>query len=448
VLRREIAGLREVAPWLFAPELCTCVVGSAALVEACARAGLEPPAAEDLDLAWALDPDAGRALLDRHGVGLPTTEGSRDRGTLAFRAGGGRRIEITTFRGAGRSPAERIEQDLGRRDMTIGAIAWWLAEDRIVDPSGGLDDWRAGRIEPVGEALERIAEHPIRYLRWFRRAHELGFELSRKIRRLRFDPAWFEPIPREALAAELRRALDRLRSPGALLVELHEAGALASLAAELAPQFDGRPAGPLRHHPELGQGLHLVLALEWAAARARDLPAADRNAVMVAVLTHDLGKNLTRPADLPSHPGHEGDGVPLVRSLLDRLPGLTDPRGRKLAEQVCRLHLLVRRLGEMRGGTLAGLYERELRGADFPLPLFALAVGADVGGRLGREAEGEAVRAQVEAELGALRQAAAAVDARPLREAHGEDLDGFKQALHRARAVAIRRALRGGGNGD
>src|SRR5690606_30662622 len=99
-----------------------------------------------------------------------------------------------------------------------------------------------------------------------------------------------------------------------------------------------------------------------------------RNAVLVAVLCHDLGKGRTRPDDLPSHPGHEEAGVPLVRALLDRLPGLTDARGRRLAEQVSRLHLVVRQLGRLRPGTLARLYDEELRGAGFPVELFALAV--------------------------------------------------------------------------
>lgn len=416
------------------------MVGSAALAEACHRAGVDGPDAGDLDLAWSLDPAAGGARLEAAGVRLPTTTGNRARGTLAFRVAG-RRIEITSFRGAGATPRERITQDLARRDMTIGAVAWWLAEDEVLDPFGGLDDWRARRIVPVGDPRERADEHPIRCVRWFRRAHELGFEIAGPIRKLPFDPAWAGTIPREALAAELRRALDKLASPGRLIVELHEVGVLAHLVPELVPQLDGRPAGPIRYHPELSQGLHLVLALEWAAARTSGLDAVARNAVMVAVLCHDLGKNRTPRARLPSHPGHERDGIPVLRSLLDSLPGLTDAAGRRLAEQVCRLHLEVRRLDELRAGTVATLYDRDLRAKDFPLALFALAVGADVGGRLGRDAEGDAAREKVERELAVVRAAAESVDATALREQHGQELDAFRAALHAARARAIARAL-------
>lgn len=436
-----VALLRAEAPWLLAPELGTCVVGSAATAEACRRAGEPGPDAEDVDLAWGVDLDAATALLESHGVLLPTTEGSRSRGTLACRVGG-RRIEITSFRGAGDgSVEERIVADLARRDMTIGALAWWLGEDRIIDPFGGLQHWRERRIEPVGDPAERADEHPIRYLRWFRRAHELGFELGRGIRKLHVDPRWAELTPREAVAAELRRALDRQRSPGDMLVDLHESGGLQHFLPELAPQFDGRPAGPRRYHPEIGQALHVLLALRWAADRTRSLDPNARNAVMVAVLAHDLGKNLTPDGELPSHHGHEHAGVPLVRSLLDSLPGLTDPRGRRLAEQVCRLHLDVRRLREMRPGTLASLYDRELRAKDFPVDLFALAVGADVGGRLGHEAEGDSVRATVEQELRTLRDAAGSVDAAAIRSQCGsDDIERFRTELHAARARAIRAA--------
>ena len=55
----------------------------------------------------------------------------------------------------------------------------------------------------------------------------------------------------------LRTSLLDLDSPGRMLLELAEDGQLTALFPELAPQFDGRPAGPIRHHPEIGQGLHL-----------------------------------------------------------------------------------------------------------------------------------------------------------------------------------------------
>ena len=398
------------------------------------------PEVADLDLAWALDVDAGTALLEQHGVHRPTTEANRQRGTLAASLDG-QRIEITSFRGdgAGHPLEQRIESDLSARDMTVGALAWWLAEDRVLDPLAGLDHWCKKKVVPVGDVAERVAEHPVRWLRYFRRAHQWGFELDRSVRRLPADATLLQSIPAEATAAEFRAALLQCASPGRLLLELHEAGLLEPIAPELAPQFDGRPAGPVRHHPEVSQALHLVLSLEWVIAHSRELPQQDRLTAAIAVLCHDLGKGLTAPDELPSHPGHETSGIPLIASLLDRLPGLADSTARRMAELVSRLHLVVRRFDEMRLGTQVTLYERYFRHRDFRVDLFALSVGADSGGRLGLEAEGERVAEQVARDVTRLRERCDSVDAAAVRAEFGDDTEGFIRALHQRRAEALRR---------
>lgn len=417
-----------------------CVVGSSALAEACRRAGHRGPDVADLDLAWALGVEPGTALLRTHGVWRATTDANQGRGTLALSLDG-RRIEITSFRGGVEGPMrDHIEADLAARDMTVGALAWWLCEDSLLDPLGGLDDWCAKRIVPVGQPIDRVREHPVRWLRYYRRAHQWGFELDRSVRRLQADAALLALIPPEALAAELRAALLDCASPGRLLLELFEAGLLEPIAPELAPQFDGRPAGPVRHHPEVSQALHLVLSLEWIVARSVDLSAADRLIATVAVLCHDLGKGLTPPHELPSHMGHETAGVPLIKTLLDRLPGLADSTARRMAEATSRLHLVVRRFDQLRPGTMVDLYERHFRHRDFRVDLFALAIGADTGGRLGREAEGDRAAEKVRADITWLRDCCDRVDAATLRKRFGDDTAGFRAALHQQRAETLRRS--------
>lgn len=442
-----LAWLRREAPWLQESALGACLVGSHALALACARAGIAAPPPRDLDLAWALDVERGERLLRERGVFLPTTGGNVERGTLAMKLAG-RRIEITTFRGQdgdsgdddgridGAAMAQRIERDLAGRDMTIGAIACELGSGRLHDPFGGVEHFAQRRIVAVGDPAQRIREHPVRWLRYYRKAQERGFELDPRVRSVDLRPDVLDASPREAIALELRAALAQCPSPGRFFVDLHEARLLAHFAPELALQFDGRPAGPQRWHPELSQGLHLVLALQWAAANTQELDERDRIAVLVAVLCHDLGKGCTEPREMPAHIGHEHAGVPHVTRLLDRLPGLADQRTRSLAVAVCALHLQARKLDEQRPGTQADLYDRWFRGADFPVDLFALAVGADSAGRLGHEADGQAVRAEVEERLVRLRTACASVDAAALRRQHA-DLDRFREELRRARIDAI-----------
>lgn len=436
-----VAFLRGTAPWLLDPALGTCIVGSHALAIACARAGVPGPAPADLDLSWALDPTTGTRLLRERGAFLATTDGNLGRGTVAAKIGD-RRLEITTLRsGDPRAPIDqRIDADLRARDMSIGALAVEPHSGRVHDPVGGLTDWQQRRIMAVGEPGDRVREHPVRWLRYYRKAHQLGFALDRRVRALDLKTSVLRDVPPEAIAMELRSGLENCASPGRFFLELHEAGLLRPIAPELAPQFDGRPAGPQRFHPEVSQALHMVLCLEWAVQNCGSLGSRDRTAVLVSVLCHDVGKGFTKDCDLPSHPGHERKGRPILERLLDRLPGLADARARSLAIAVCELHVDVRKLHEMRAGTLAGFYDRYFRQQDFPVDLFALAVGADTGGRLGLEAEGHAVRERLARELHWLRRTCESVDAAALR-AKFTDLAEFRASLHETRARALAAAM-------
>lgn len=436
-----VAFLRDRVAWLAAPELGVCIVGSSALRISCVEAGIAGPDPGDLDLAWALDIGTGKALLEQHGVFLATTEGNLARGTLAMSVDG-TRIEVTTLRGTtDETPlADRITADLAERDMTIGSVAVELATGRIHDPNLGLEDWRRRRVVAVGDPADRVRVHPIRWLRYFRKAHQLGFDLDRAIRSLRLDPTVLADLPPEAVALELRAMLLGCSSPGRCLLELHEAGLLETLSPEIARQFDGRPAGRQRWHPEVSQALHLILALEWIVEHTREMTERDRLAVHLAVLTHDLGKGYTPDGELPAHRGHEEGGVEHVERFLGRWPGLADSRTRMLARHVCALHLVVRRFDQLRTGTLARLYEERFRAKDYPVRLFALAVGADSAGRLGLAHQGKPVCEQVAAQIEWLRSACAGVDAGALREQHPDDIDGFRRALHEARTRAIRAA--------
>ncbi|HZT55415.1 MAG TPA: hypothetical protein VFA35_04250 [Burkholderiaceae bacterium] len=435
--RDPVAWLQAHGGWLFERELGACIVGSHALAIACRRAGIAAPTPRDLDLAWSLDVDEGRALLERRGVFVPTTDGSVQRGTLALKIDH-QRLEVTAFRDARpRNPlAQRIADDAAARDMTVGALAVELATGVVHDPTGGLGHWQQRRIVPVGDPGERVREHPVRWLRYYRKAHEWSFELDRSVRRLRLPPHVLASVPREALGAELRAALLYCASPGRFFVDLHEIGVLAWLAPELDLQFDGRPAGPQRWHPEIAQSLHLVLALEWAAANSQHLDERDRLAVMVAVLCHDLGKGFTDAAELPGHPGHERLGVPHVHAFLRRFPGLLDRRGAALAQDVCALHVEIRGMHELRPGTLARLYDQHFRARDYPIEPFALAVAADSGGRLGLADAGRRVHEQVASDLRWLRRCCEAIDATALRT-RCADLAAFRAALHEARARAL-----------
>jgi len=113
-------------------------------------------------------------------------------------------IEVATFRGGGRdrsTDGERHihngmivrdnlygtrEEDALRRDFSVNALYYNIADFSVIDYAGGLDDLRIGRLRLIGEDPEkRYREDPVRMLRAVRFACKLGFTI---------DPACEQPL--------------------------------------------------------------------------------------------------------------------------------------------------------------------------------------------------------------------------------------------------------------
>ena len=98
-------------------------------------------------------------------------------------------IEVTTFRtesdySDGRHPDKveytgKIEEDLGRRDFTMNAIAASLFDGKIVDPYGGQADIEKKIIRTVGNPLDRFMEDGLRPIRAIRFASKLNFSIEK-----------------------------------------------------------------------------------------------------------------------------------------------------------------------------------------------------------------------------------------------------------------------------
>jgi tRNA nucleotidyltransferase (CCA-adding enzyme) len=216
--------------------------------------------------------------------------------------------------------------------------------------------------------------------RFAARYAELGFRIAPEtlelMRRISADGEARTLVP-ERVWQETERALDE-EHPEVYFQVLRDCGALAVIFPEVDALF-GVPQPP-RWHPEIDTGVHVLLALRYAAAHAAS------NVVRFAVLTHDLGKAVTPKADWPSHQRHEEFGVPLIEALCDRLKV---PNGhRELAILTARHHTLVHRALELRPATLLTLLEncdafrRPERFGEL-----LLACEADARGRTGRERE-------------------------------------------------------------
>ena len=247
-------------------------------------------------------------------------------------------------------PSVSLEEDLGRRDFTINAIA--QADDgTLVDPLGGVRDIEARVLRHAGPAFVEDPLRVLRAARFMARFASLGFRVAPETQALMREMArageLAELVP-ERVWQELSRALTYAK-PSAFLRTLRDCDALA----QVLPEVDALYGVPQRadYHPEVDTGLHQELVSDMAAR------LAPGDAVIgFAALTHDLGKALTPQDVLPKHIGHEHAGLEPMRALCERLKVPTGHR--ELAVMACREHLNVHRLFELRDSTVLELLSR------------------------------------------------------------------------------------------
>ncbi|OQX44854.1 MAG: poly(A) polymerase, partial [Candidatus Sedimenticola endophacoides] len=104
-------------------------------------------------------------------------------------------IEVATFRSM-RDPADEgdreldngmlvrdnvygtIEEDALRRDFTVNALYYNIADFSVIDYAGGMQDLQAGVLRLLGDPETRYREDPVRMLRAVRFAAKLGFVIN------------------------------------------------------------------------------------------------------------------------------------------------------------------------------------------------------------------------------------------------------------------------------
>ena len=321
-------------------------------------------------------------------------------------------------------PDVTIEQDLGRRDLTINAIAK-DADGNIVDPYDGVADIERRVLRHVSAAF---VEDPVRILRVARfaaRFASLGFEVAPEtmaLMRSMVDDGEVAALVQDRVWKETERALtgsdsrvyfETLRACGALRVLFPEVDALFGV-----PQ-------PERWHPEIDTGVHVMMVLDQAEKLSPDLE------VRFAALVHDLGKATTARRDLPSHPRHEQRGVKLIRKLAKRMP--VPNRCRDLGVLVAEYHTHCHRAFDLRASTILRVLEAsDAFRRDGRFEQFLLTCEADARGREGLESRDYA---QADLFRGAF-AAARAVDAGAIAaENSPEDI---AEAVRRERLAAVK----------
>ena len=194
-------------------------------------------ASADWDLATRARPEQVRHLFRR------TVPIGVEHGTIGVLARDGTMYEVTTFRRDvethGRHAtvefADRLDDDLARRDFTINAVAWHPLRDDLHDPFGGVDDLERGLLRTVGQPADRLAEDYLRVLRALRFAGR--FELT-------VDPPTWDAVcgagdrlgilSPERVREELLKVLAVDPRPSLALSLYASAGVLGALMPELA----------------------------------------------------------------------------------------------------------------------------------------------------------------------------------------------------------------------
>lgn len=211
--------------------------------------GLEP---KDFDVATDATPDEVRELFRNARL-----IGRRFR--LAHVRFGREIIEVATFRAphdeadhhteavvedSGRILRDNVygslEQDVWRRDFTVNSLYYDIADESVIDYTGGVTDLREGVLRLIGDPEQRYREDPVRMLRAVRFAAKLDFDIDEASEQTIHDLA---PLIRDTPPARLFEEFIKLMHSGAA-VEAFELLRHYDLLIHIAPSTADALDGP------------------------------------------------------------------------------------------------------------------------------------------------------------------------------------------------------------
>ena len=229
-------------------------------------------------------------------------------------------VEITTYRSEAkysdkRHPdavkyAEKIEDDLSRRDFTVNAIAM-DSKKKIVDLFEGQKDLENKIIRTVGNPEERFNEDALRMLRAVRFATTLNFKIEEKTAEaIRKNSIWLEAVSKERIRDEFVKIImaDKAAEGIELLRELN---LLKFVLPELLENYG---VAQNKHHT-YDCYWHAVKALEFTAKKKLSLD------VRLAALLHDIGKPRSKngEGENATFYNHEMIGAKMAFQILNTL---------------------------------------------------------------------------------------------------------------------------------
>jgi tRNA nucleotidyltransferase (CCA-adding enzyme) len=206
-----------------------------------------------------------------------------------------------------------LEDDLGRRDFTVNAIAYSISQGHLVDCFKGQTDILDKRLVAVGDAHERFEEDALRMLRGIRLSVELGFTISHETySAIENKRKGLEKISKERIRDEFTRMI-MSPDPQQALFHLKQLEILTYVLPDLERSVDIEQN---RSHIYTVYE-HLVRSLQHAADSNFSLE------VRLAALFHDISKPETRRVSHETGEvtfyGHEVVGARVTKKALEWL---------------------------------------------------------------------------------------------------------------------------------
>jgi tRNA nucleotidyltransferase (CCA-adding enzyme) len=269
-----------------------------------------------------------------------------------------------------------LEEDLGRRDITVNSMAYDIDEG-LIDPFNGQDDVANKVLRHTGTAF---VEDPVRVLRIARLRARFGSEWTvapeTKVLIYRMAKSGIlNELQADRVWKEMSRALME-PNPQLFFDTLLECDALHVIFPEIYKLLTALESN--RWHPEKTALAHTMLVLEQSARF--DFPLD----VRFACLVHDIGKGLTRFENLPSHFGHDVNGVALVEAFANRIS--VPAKIRDHAKKATRYHMSMHKLSTLNDKTFVKMFDAMSVKNDPRSVEVLLCVGiCDERGRLGSE---------------------------------------------------------------
>lgn len=221
-------------------------------------------------------------------------------GTISA-AKGDRSIEITTYRTESYDPNSRkpevdfgtnIDEDLGRRDFTMNAMAITVPDFRFIDPFNGITDIDAQLIRTPHTPEQSFNDDPLRMLRAARFAGQLNFQIAPDVfNAMREMASRITIVSPERVRDEFIKMI-LSDNPRAALTALVDSG----LAEYILPELPLLQLEADEHHHHKDVYEHTLKVLEQAIAleTAHEPKLPNDLTLRLAALLHDIGKPKTR----------------------------------------------------------------------------------------------------------------------------------------------------------